>query len=106
MSNIEKKSQSPGSKIAEKVSDEKSSGSALTSAQRDGLRALFEDVYVANRWHFARVNFLRGIFFGFGVFIGGTVIVAIVVWFLAQTVDLFPWAQDFTERLINSVESR
>jgi hypothetical protein len=76
----------------------------LTKAQREEISALFEDVYVVNRWRIIRMNFLRGIFFGLGAFLGGTIVVAIVIWLLTQTVDLFPWAHDFTERLIDSLK--
>lgn len=76
----------------------------LTSAQRDDLRLLVEDLYVTNRWHIIRTNFLRGLAFGFGTFIGGTIIVALVIWFLSQTVDVFPWARDFVQRIIDSLQ--
>jgi hypothetical protein len=76
----------------------------LTEAERADIVELFENVYVENRKKILTTNFLRGIFFGLGTFLGGTIVVALVVRFLTKTVDLFPWARDFTERLINSLQ--
>lgn len=49
-------------------------------------------------------NFLRGIAFGLGTFIGGTIVVAVVVWTLSKTVNLFPPIKNFTEQLINEID--
>ena len=76
----------------------------LNDDKRQEIRELFESVYVANKWRIVQMNFLRGVAFGLGTFIGGTIVVALVVWILAHTVDLFPWARDFTERLIDSIQ--
>ena len=76
----------------------------FTDNEKLQIRELFESVYVANRWRIFGTNFLRGVAFGLGTFIGGTIVVALVVWILTRTVDLFPWARDFTERLINSIQ--
>ncbi|MCL2280398.1 DUF5665 domain-containing protein [Candidatus Saccharibacteria bacterium] len=79
------------------------SDSAFTEGQREAIRDLLEDIYVHNKWHIARTNFLRGVFFGFGTFLGGTIVVAVVIWILTRTIDLFPWAQNFTQSLIDSL---
>jgi len=99
-----KKNQQPqrNSKTIETAN--KTQKSALTDGQREEIRGLLEEVYTVNKWRIARMNFLRGIFFGLGTFLGGTIIVALVIWLLSQTVDLFPWAYDFTEKLINALE--
>jgi hypothetical protein len=49
-------------------------------------------------------SFLSGIFKGFGVVVGMTVVVAIVVWFLTQLVD-FPLIGQYFEDLLNLIES-
>lgn len=56
-------------------------------AQRDLIEQLFNDHY-KNRWHIYKMNFVRGIFFGFGSVIGATIIVSIAIWMLAQFVEL------------------
>lgn len=78
----------------------------LNEAQRADFRQLIEDVYLNNNRKVLKINFLRGVAFGFGTFLGGTIVVAIAIWILSQTIDLFPWARDFTERLIDSLNKR
>ncbi len=95
-----------GSKLAPQVKESirgKLPAHVLSDGQREEITELFESVYVHNKWRIVRMNFLRGIAFGLGTFLGGTIIVAIVVWILSQTVDLFPWARDFTQSLIDSL---
>jgi len=75
----------------------------LNEGQRMAVREIFETAFVAKRWRFMGLNFLRGISFGLGTFLGGTIVVALVVWILTQTVDIFPWARDFTQHLIDSL---
>ena len=41
------------------------------------------------------INFVRGIFFGFGALIGGTILVAVIVWTLNQFTEIFPIIDDF-----------
>lgn len=57
-----------------------------------------EDVYVANRWTIIRMNFIRGIFFGLGTFLGGTIVVAVVVYVLSQ-VHFLPYTQEIIDAL-------
>lgn len=57
------------------------------AAKRELLEEIFDDIYT-NRRRLYHVNFLRGIFFGLGSALGGTVIVAIVVWALSLFVQL------------------
>ena len=51
------------------------------AAEEQVLQDLFYDLY-RNRGRVYKTNFFRGIFFGLGTFIGGTVVVAIVVFVL------------------------
>ena len=76
---------------------------SLTEAQRQVVRELFESIYATNKWRIAWMNFLRGIAFGLGTFIGGTIVIAIVVWILSRTIDIFPGARDFMQQLIDSL---
>ncbi len=57
------------------------------SAKRDLLEEIFDDIY-RNRRRMYHVNFFRGIFFGLGSVLGGTVVVAIVVWILSFFVQI------------------
>ena len=70
----------------------------FSEQQRSDIREIFEDVYVANRWTIIRMNFIRGIFFGLGTFLGGTIIVAVVVYVLSQ-VHFLPYTQEIIDTL-------
>ena len=76
----------------------------LTDKQRDDVRDIFENIYTVNKWRIVRINFLRGLAFGLGTFLGGTIVVAILVWILSQTIDIFPPVRDFVERIIQSLQ--
>jgi len=65
---------------------------SLTHDQRMGARRtlleeLFNDFY-DDRRNIYKMNFFRGIFFGLGSVLGGTVVVALVVWILSFFVQL------------------
>ena len=47
----------------------------------------FFNNYSLNTWRIYKVNFFRGLFFGAGSIIGGTVGIAFFVWFLSLFVD-------------------
>ncbi|MBR1801943.1 hypothetical protein IJ768_01790 [Candidatus Saccharibacteria bacterium] len=63
-----------------KIRDKKLAQEDLT-AEEQILDDIFYDLY-RNRGRVYKVNFFRGIFFGLGTFLGGTVVVAIVVFIL------------------------
>lgn len=71
----------------------------MSDQQRDEIRELFEDVYVTNRWKIIRMNFMRGLVLGFGTFLGGTIVVALIIWLLSKTTDIFPWANELIQAL-------
>lgn len=60
---------------------------AEASAKQSVLLELFDDLY-QNRLRVYRFNFVRGLVFGAGSAIGGTVVLALIVWMLALFVDL------------------
>lgn len=57
------------------------------NARRALLEELFNDFY-DDRRSIYRMNFLRGIFFGLGSVLGGTLVVALVVWALSLFVQI------------------
>lgn len=71
-------------KIKQKVQDKNERG-----ARRQLLEELFADFY-RSRGKVYSINFFRGVFFGLGSVLGGTVIVAIVIWILSQLAGWFP----------------
>lgn len=50
------------------------------------LDDMFNDLY-SKRTRIYKLNFFRGVFFGLGTFLGGTVVIAIIVWVLSNFVD-------------------
>lgn len=69
-------------------------------AEEQILDDLFYDLY-RNRGRVYKVNFFRGIFFGLGTFLGGTVIVAIVVFVLTWLSSLLPHNVTLIDWLLN-----
>lgn len=47
-----------------------------------------------------KFSFLQGICFGLGSAIGGTIVLAVVIWLLSRMVDWFPLLGDFVNQLI------
>ncbi len=60
---------------------------ARMAARRTVIEELFNDLY-DDRRNIYVMNFFRGVFFGFGSVIGGTVVVALVVWVLSFFVNI------------------
>ena len=54
----------------------------VKGAPRALLEELFEDYY-HNRRKLYVMNLIRGVFFGFGTAIGGTILVALLLWLLS-----------------------
>lgn len=73
------------------------------SARRTLLEELFQDYYQQRRKLY-QMNFIRGVFFGFGSVLGGTVVVALVVWLLTILIGL-PVAGEYIQNLRNSLET-
>jgi hypothetical protein len=71
---------------------------------RGFLEDLFDDYY-RQRYKVYKMNFVRGIVFGFGSVIGGTLMIALLLWLLTFTNDI-PFIGDFSEKVQNSIESR
>lgn len=65
----------------------------VDNAERDARRALIEDLFYdfnKSKTEVYKMNFFRGLFFGFGTILGGTVLVAVMIWTLGQFANWFP----------------
>lgn len=87
-----------GKKITETVKDNNELGS-----RHQLIEELFYD-FNSSRHQIYQVNFIRGICFGFGTVLGGTVVVAILVWFLGQFAGWFPPIGDYIQQIINAMQ--
>ena len=71
-------------------------------ARRAVIEELFNDMY-ADRRNIYLMNFFRGIFFGLGTFLGGTIVVALVVWMLSFFVNI-PGVGDAVQKAQNTLQ--
>lgn len=66
---------------------------AVTEAQVEGAKKVFMEElfsdYYKNRAKVYKMNFIRGLFFGFGSVLGGTVVISLIVWLLSFFVDFW-----------------
>ncbi len=73
---------------------------ATKKMKKRALDPFFEDYY-ARRGDIYRINFVRGIFFGLGSVLGGTIVISLVVWVSSFFID-FPLLGDFFQSLIDA----
>lgn len=72
-------------------------------ARESVLEDLFND-FNRNRFTIYKFNFFRGIFFGLGSVLGGTLVVALLVGLLNFTGHLVPGIADFLNNLIDVMQ--
>lgn len=69
-------------KIINKIKSDNERG-----ARHDVIEELFYDLH-RSRVQIYKMNFIRGIFFGLGSVLGGTIIVALIIWILSLFVNI------------------
>lgn len=74
----------------------------MKGAQEALLQDVFQDFY-RNRRQIYKMNFVRGIFFGLGSVLGGTVVIAVLIWILSWFVD-FPLIGQYFKELMHTVQ--
>lgn len=68
------------------------------------IEDLFYDFY-RSRVKVYWMNFVRGIFFGFGSVLGATVVVAVLIWVLGQSAGIFPsFIGDVIKQIVNAMQ--
>lgn len=76
------------------------------SAEEAVLEDLFYDLY-RNRGSIYKMNFFRGIFFGLGTFIGGTIVIALIILILGWMMNVVPDnLHDFFQWIINTLSRK
>lgn len=86
-------------KALQKFKDDQTKAAYINMAED-----LFEDYY-AHRKEIYKMNFVRGIFFGVGSVIGGTIVIALLLWILSFFVNL-PIIGQFFENAQQTVEQK
>ena len=94
------KKPNPAKKAAIKVAAD-----SERAARRKLIEELFVDFHSSRRQVYL-MNFLRGLFFGFGSVLGATVLIAIAIWTLTKFGDIFPPLADFLNRLTDTMQRR
>jgi hypothetical protein len=77
--------------------------------ERGARQGLIEDLFYdfhRSRIEVYKMNFVRGLFFGLGSVLGGTLVVALLIWLLGAFVDIFPPLADFINNLIDTMQQR
>ncbi len=77
--------------------------------ERGAREAILEDLFYdfhRSRIKIYRMNFVRGIYFGFGSVLGGTLVVALLLWLLGMVAFVFPSVGDFFNGLIDAIKQR
>lgn len=86
-------------KVAKKVKENNEKG-----ARQAVLEDLFYD-FNASRAQIYKMNFFRGIFFGFGTVIGGTLVIALLVWILSLFANIPGGFGDFIRYIVDTVQN-
>jgi hypothetical protein len=76
--------------------------------EQGARRAVIEDLFYdfnSSKAEVYKMNFLRGIFLGFGTVIGGTLVVALIVWILTLLADIPGGTGDFIQYIVDTVQS-
>lgn len=76
--------------------------------ERGARQSLIEDLFYdfnRSRAQVYKMNFVRGIFLGAGTVIGGTLVIALVVWLLSLLGHIIPPLGDFFNGVSHTLES-
>lgn len=84
-------------KVAKAFADDQ-----VCQAPRAVLEDLFDDFYNHRRQVYV-MNLIRGIFFGFGTAIGGTIVVALLLWLLSA-LHYVPFLQGIVDAAQHSLQ--
>ena len=74
-------------------------------ARRAILEDLFYDFHKTRRQVYG-MNFIRGLMFGVGSVLGGTVVIGVVIWLLSLLVDLPGGIGNFVQYIVDLVQKR
>lgn len=87
--------------------DKKLTDKVKEGNEKGARRAVLEDLFYdfnSSRAEIYKVNFIRGIFLGFGTVIGGTLVIALMVWILSLLTDIPGGVGDFIQYVVDTVQ--
>ena len=88
-------------KVVNKVKKDNERG-----ARQSILEDLFYDFH-RNRYQVYWMNFVRGIYFGFGSLVGATVLVAVLVWILGRFTGYLPEAiGHYLQQIVDAMQKK
>jgi hypothetical protein len=76
-------------------------------SERGARKTMIEELLIdmnRNRFSVYKINFFRGIFFGLGSVLGGTLVLAVLVWALNLTGQLIPGVGGFVSDVVDVVQ--
>ena len=76
--------------------------------ERGARQAVIEDLFYdfnRSRVQVYKMNFVRGVLFGAGSVIGGTVVIALIVWILSLLGNVIPPLGDFFDGVSNTLDA-
>ncbi len=94
------KKESPVKKVVNKFKQNTEKG-----ARRAVLEDLFYD-FNRSRVQVYKMNFVRGIMLGAGTVIGGTLVIALIIWILSLLSHVFPPLGSFFEGISHTLQAR
>lgn len=69
------------------------------------LEQLFND-FNRSRFSVYKFNFFRGIFFGLGSVLGGTIVIALIIWIMSMLGHVFPALDNLFDGAARTIEIR
>jgi len=76
--------------------------------ERGARRAVLEDLFYdfnRSRVQVYKMNFVRGVLLGAGTVLGGTVVIALLIWVLSLLGNVIPPLGDFFEGISRTIEA-
>jgi uncharacterized membrane protein YfcA len=89
---------------AKKIAD-KTAVNNENAARKNVIEELFYD-FNASRAQIYKMNFFRGMFFGLGSVLGGTIVVAVLIWTLSLLSGFFPPLENFFVGVTDTIQAK
>jgi hypothetical protein len=77
-----------------------------TDNENGARKAVIEDLFYdfhRSKKEIYYMNFVRGVFFGIGSILGGTIFIALILWLLSFLVDIPGGVGDFIQYIVDTV---